>query len=263
MDKEIHFGVTGEFITQVVREWFYSGKKSIDKIMEILVDCMAGTDTPESQIKRYAEDILIGRAALKGSTADGTYHLEMYDPGEEEKLPRDMDIWKIPQLRQKIEKQLDRMQDRFLTAMDHLPESEQRKVRRELGEETSEDRDMRNIDSFISRMIDEGEHTTADYGWLEPNGTFHEVEWGEHTKWADDYIRNYPSEEWMKGGFYNAGDYLVQKGWVLLHNPAQGIAIPTKDPSRRYTKAQRDFLYGYYADRDCTDKANEIMEGSE
>lgn len=70
----LSFGITGEFITQIAREWFYSGEKSIEKIMEILVDSMTGTDTPKAQIRRYAEDILMGRAALKGNTADGTYH---------------------------------------------------------------------------------------------------------------------------------------------------------------------------------------------
>lgn len=48
----LSFGITGEFITQIAREWFYSGEKSIEKIMEILVDSMTGTDTPKAQIRR-------------------------------------------------------------------------------------------------------------------------------------------------------------------------------------------------------------------
>ena len=28
-------------------------------------------------------------------------------------------------------------------------------------------------------MLDTEEHTTEDYGWLEPSGKFHAVEWGE------------------------------------------------------------------------------------
>ena len=89
--RTLSFGITGEFITQIAREWFYSGEKSIEKIMEILMDSMTGTDTPKAQIRRYAEDILMGRAALKGNTADGTY-----GAGEEEELPGNMNIWKIP-----------------------------------------------------------------------------------------------------------------------------------------------------------------------
>lgn len=68
--RKLSFDIHGEFITQIAREWFYSGEKDFDKIMEILMDSMTGTDTPEAQIRRYAEDILLGRAALKGSTAE-------------------------------------------------------------------------------------------------------------------------------------------------------------------------------------------------
>lgn len=44
----LSFGITGEFITQIAREWFYSGEKSIEKIMEILVDSMTGNRHTES-----------------------------------------------------------------------------------------------------------------------------------------------------------------------------------------------------------------------
>lgn len=71
--RRISFDIHGEFITQLAREWFYTGEKSHEKVIEILMDSMTGTDTPEAQIRRYAEDILLGRAALKGSTAAGTY----------------------------------------------------------------------------------------------------------------------------------------------------------------------------------------------
>lgn len=178
--RTLSFGITGEFITQITREWFYSGEKSIGKIMEILADSMTGTDTPEAQIRRYAEDILMGRAALKGNTADGTYHLETYGAGEEEELPGNMNIWKIPWSKKILKSELDRMTERFNVAMEHLSESEQRAVRKKLGEETNEDREQARLDSFITRMMDEKEYTTGDFGWLEPNGTFHEVEWGEH-----------------------------------------------------------------------------------
>ena len=45
--KTLSFGIAGEFVTQITREWFYSGEKSIEKIIEILMDSMTGTDTPE------------------------------------------------------------------------------------------------------------------------------------------------------------------------------------------------------------------------
>lgn len=256
--KMLSFGVTGEFLTQVTREWFYSGEKDIEKIMEILMGCMCGTDETEAQIRRHAQDILIGRAALKGNTADGTYHLEVYGPEEEENLLYNMDIWKMPKKKKEIEKDLEKMTDRFDTAMHRLTDKEQREVRKELGVETEEDREVRQIDNFVKRFMDDKEHTTGDYGWLEPNGTFHEVEWGEHQSWADKYMCAKFPDLYQETG--KAGDWMVEEGWVLLHNPSQGIAFPTKNPVKEYTKAQKEFLYDYYMERNCKEEANAIWE---
>lgn len=276
--RKLSFDIHGEFITQIAREWFYSGEKDFDKIMEILMDSMTGTDTPEAQIRRYAEDILIGRAALKGSTAAGTYHLETYEPGEEEPMMGNMNIWKQVVMRKNAEKRLERATERWNTAMEYIPEQAQREIRRALGEETEEDRQQRSLDSFISRMTDEDEHTTEDYGWLEPNGTFHAVEWGDHQEWANNYLEENLTEEERfnamleinvsgmakcNADVIGAGDYLVRRGWVLLHNPSQGIAIPTRDVYREYTKAQKEFLYDYYMERGCKKEANAIWQEDE
>lgn len=243
--RRISFDIHGEFITQLAREWFYTGEKSHEKVIEILMDSMTGTDTPEAQIRRYAEDILLGRAALKGSTVAGTYHLETYEPGEEEQMPKSMNIWK-----------------------------RSRKAE-ESREGPAEDRQQDALDSFMARMMDEEEHTTEDYGWLEPNGTFHAVEWGDHQEWANDYLdKNLTQEERFAAmveinasgmvknspDVIGAADYLVRRGWVLLHNPQQGIAIPTRDITREYTKAQKEFLYDYYMERDCKEEANAIWQ---
>ena len=169
-----------------------------------------------------------------------------------------MNIWKIPQLRREAEKNLREKNEQFYVAMEHLTESEQREVRRELGMETREDCEQQQIDNFLKRMMDVKEHTTADYGWLEPNGVFHEVEWGEHQYWAGKYVEeNFPEqyEEILK-----PGDWLVDRGWVLLHNPSQGVAFATGSMVRDMTKAQKEFLYDYYIERDCKDEANALWD---
>lgn len=194
--KEFTFDILGEFITNIAREWFYTGEKSYENVMKVLMDCMTGTDTPDEQIRRYAEDILLGRAALKGSTADGTYHLERYEPGEEEPMLGTMNIWEEIKRRKKVEQDLARMIERWDVAMEHISESAKREIRKELGEETAEDRQQNALDSFIKRMADEEEHTTEDYGWLAPNGTFYGVEWGEHQEWARNYMdEEFPEED--------------------------------------------------------------------
>lgn len=41
--RRISFDIHGEFITQLAREWFYTGEKSHEKVIEILMDSMTGS----------------------------------------------------------------------------------------------------------------------------------------------------------------------------------------------------------------------------
>lgn len=263
--RTVSFGITGEFLTNIAREWFYIEGRDYEKVIQLLMDGMSGTDTPETTIRRYAEDILLGRAALKGRTNDGTYHLETYEPDEQEEMHGTMNIWerfaRNMQEKKRLQKELEKMTERYAVAMEYVPSYMQREVRKELGEETAEDIQQTALDSYIKRMTDEEEHTTEDYGWLEPDGTFHAVEWGRHEGWASDYMREHMSEEeWLNDMTNRAGDYLTDRGWVLLHNPSQGIAMPTKNELKPYTKAQKEFLYDYFMERDCEKEANEIWK---
>lgn len=54
--RELTFSVQGEFITNIARKWFYLEGKPFDKVMELLMDCMTGTDTPKAQIRRYCHE---------------------------------------------------------------------------------------------------------------------------------------------------------------------------------------------------------------
>lgn len=161
------------------------------------------------------------------------------------------------------------MVERWDIVMECVPEGIKREIRKALGEETAEDRQQEALSSYVKRMTDETEHKTADYGWLEPDGTFHNVKWGDHEGWANNYLqKNLSVEEYRHvifGGkdVMSAGDYLTTKGWVLLHNPSMGIAFPTRDSTKRYTKPQKDFLYDYYIERDCRDEANAIWQENE
>lgn len=47
--KKLSFNIQGEFITKLTREWFYSGKKSYDEVLEMLMDIMSSPDISEVQ----------------------------------------------------------------------------------------------------------------------------------------------------------------------------------------------------------------------
>lgn len=56
------------------------------------------------------------------------------------------------------------------------------------------------LDSFMTKAKQDINRTQqeikCDYGWLEPNGTFHAVEWGLHGQWANEYLdEHYPFDK--------------------------------------------------------------------
>ncbi len=124
--KEITFDIQGEFINQMAKEWFFVENRGYDKVMELLLSCMEGTEQSEKELKRLGEDILLGRAALVGSTRDNTYHMEVYEPDEQPEQPEWFNVFrKMSDLMSKLkntEKELQKMQGWYAVAMEHVPE---------------------------------------------------------------------------------------------------------------------------------------------
>lgn len=270
--KEITFSVSGEFITNLAREWFYLEKRPLEKVMDLLLSCMCGTDMSEKELRRNAEDVLLGRAEFVGNTRDDSFRLVKYSPDEQPEVLGQFDIFerysKELQRRKDAEKERDKYLDWYNVAMEYVPESLKNEVRRETGQPVENLYCSDMLTGFIERMLDEEEHSTEDYGWLAPDGTFHEVEWGNHQEWAQNYIEEHFPEvaddsevdlqQKCNIGLIGAGDWLVERGWILLHSPSQGIAFPTRNPLKRYTKAQQEFLYDYYMERGKEKEANSV-----
>lgn len=270
----LSFNIQGKFITRLAREWLFYEGKDIELVMDLLLSCMGGTDMKPEELKRYAEDILLGRADFDGNTADGTFHMTTYDPSEHPEVPEQFDIFRRLSVeiarRKKAEEERDRYREWYSVAMEYVPEFAQNEVLEETGQPIKSRYGNDMLGSFMERMMDKKEHSTEDYGWLEPDGTFHEVEWGNHQEWAQRYIEeNFPEvaedddvdmQTKCNVGLIGAGDWLVERGWVLLHSPSQGIAQPTKNPVKRYTKKQQEFLYDYYMERGKEREANAVYE---
>lgn len=270
--RMVSFNIQGEFVAKLAKEWFFVENRGYNKVMELLFSCMEGTEQSEKEIRRLAEDVLLGRAALVGNTADNTYHMECYEADEQPEQADAFNVFKkmssaMKKLKE-TEKELHKMQEWYSVAMEHVPEYRKNNVLRETGQPIECQYGRGLLDSFMERMLDEEEHTTEDYGWLEPNGTFHEVEWGQHQEWSSSYVKEHFLEEYeeismqMKTGtgLIGEGDFLVEKGWILLHSPSQGMAQPTRNPVKRYTKAQKEFLYDYYTERNHEREANEVYQ---
>ena len=107
-------------------------------------------------------------------------------------------------------------------------------------------------------------HQDKPYGWLSPTGTFHKVPFGEHEKFANEYIRshgwNEDFREWQKQEYEKesyaaiARDYLTKtKGFVLIDSPS-GIGYYVVN-GKPMTKQQEEFLYNYFTDMGMKNRA--------
>lgn len=270
--KTVTFNIEGEFITRLAREWIFCEGREFEKVMDLLLSCMDGTEMSEKELRRHAEDILLGRAELSGNTANGTFCMKIYKANEQPDIPEQFNIFRryLEELKKRrdAEAERDKYIERYNAAMERVPEYLKNKVREETGQTIESRYGSNMLDEFMERVHDENKYSTEDYGWLAPDGTFHEVDWGEHQEWAQNYIdEHFPEvnddskvdlQSKCGVGLIGAGDWLVERGWVLLHSPSQGIAFPTKNPLKRYTKAQQEFLYGYYIERGKKKEANAV-----
>ena len=91
---ELSFNIEGEFITKLAREWLFDEGKDYEKVMDLLLSCMGGTDMAENKLKRYAEDVLLGRAEFSGNTADQSFRMTVYEPEEQPEIPEQFNIFK-------------------------------------------------------------------------------------------------------------------------------------------------------------------------
>ena len=110
------------------------------------------------------------------------------------------------------------------------------------------------------------------YGWLSPTGEFFEGEFGEHEalarKISDTKIEKhaflFANRKRRENGeveFNTVGDFLVDRGWVLIDNPLRyGVDKVTHNYKKPFTKAQREYLYDYFYNRGEKERAKMFLE---
>lgn len=268
--RTLTWRIEGEFITNLAREKCYY-EHDIAGALELLLGCMTTDELDECTVMGMALKILDGRAELKGTYPNEDYgYRELTKQNEKYKLS---DLASIVEEKKKLEQEIND----FSRKMAFIYENCDSYTLRILDEQYADEYDEHLVPSGVrrdkgfdrastgSKMLDsylkrQKINTDDDYGWLEPSGEYHPVEWGEHQEWACDYVRELCNKGLMniEDAPVDCGEYLVEKGWILLHNPAHGIAIITKDVIRRMTKSQKEFLYDYYIKRECHEEANAI-----
>lgn len=88
-----------------------------------------------------------------------------------------------------------------------------------------------------------------EYGWLEPSGIFHDVDFGDHEKFAANWMRDKDNLGELDENYFwwpTPADAFVANGWILIHNPHYGIGKLTINHKHLLTQQQRKFLAAYY-----------------
>ena len=227
----VSFWTTGEFVTTTARNWFWAENRPYKKVEEFLLACMSGTSTPKSILLSYIKDVLLGRRKFIGNTLDGSYCLTDDNTDIQAQYANVKLVFSVGDM--------ERFLDANIRNQEYADASEQTK-----------------------------DFWPDEYGWLSPIGEFFEVPWARHQEWAWEYIgKNFARDEWYT--FYKTqksqvgehpGDFLISRGWVLLHNPSQGIAQMTRNETRPLTKAQKEYLYDYFMLHDRPKDANALFE---
>lgn len=71
----MNFNITGDYITELARSWFYEERRPYKVVEELLLECMCGTDTPKETLKGYAFDIINLTRKFVGETQDDSFGL--------------------------------------------------------------------------------------------------------------------------------------------------------------------------------------------
>lgn len=272
--RTLHMSIRGGIINDLALEKCHLDY-DICYAVDLLMSSLQTDQLSEGERLMLALRVLNGEVEIRG-----TYPGDDYGPVELEARNEKYDLRAtLTSMKQQLqEKKWEQENQRLLKMLaccgESLGEVGMREVNRAWRDEGEDgfifevvERDRGSavgmVDEFLERM--RRPDSDEDYGWLEPSGAFHPVEWGAHEEWACEQVK---LKDWFKewtihgnGSIHSFGDFLVyRKGWVLLHNPAQGLARPTASDTRSLTKAQREFLFDYYTERDRPDLAKKYLE---
>jgi hypothetical protein len=221
-----------------------------------------------------AYDILNGKAVIVGTYPQDDYGVEYFDKNKDKKLINETIINLKNELEDTQEK-LEELRKKYCFICENLSETNRNQLQKDYQLTYNEKLfDKYVITEDLQDFLDlrNSEDSENEYGWLEPNGEFHPVEWCKHGEWAREYLNeHYPflefPELYYKEESFNTrkhivnGDVLIYKlNWVLIHNPQQGKGQITKNPLTRFTKEQKEFLYDYFMKRERKQEANSLYK---
>lgn len=201
MTEQLHFRIEGEFITNLARERFYQDH-NLSGAIELVQSATVTDELNEVEHLMLALEVISGKKSIIG-----TYPGDDYGIKENNDIDRYFDdfIKEIDNIQKRLkdkEEELQQVYNKYSFVLSQLPDYQIKDINDEYHSEYGEylfeiPREERRfnylmnnyvgvsqhsaqeaLDEFLARRKDTTEYKYADYGWLEPDGTYHEVEWG-------------------------------------------------------------------------------------
>lgn len=276
MPETLHFTIQGEFVTNKARQIFYENNDFIEAI-RIIMHATVTNQLTEEQRFIQACKILNGELKTAGVYPGEDYGVYDDTPDEPNKLVQHFQTMKAKL--NKTEAKLAKLESKLETLGAVLPNNTKREINDildEYGKDPLFDKEPEptliefNGTSITPSQVQDtldhikSESETEDYGWLSPTGKFFPSEFGTHTASAIKLAKQYYPEEYnLKNPNARlpseSDQVLYEHGWILMHNPMYGTAMPSYNPGQRITKSQKDFIYKYYFDRNKTHLVKEYL----
>ena len=295
--QTLSFRISGEFITNIAREKFYQNN-DLKSALELLKNCLKSDQLTENQTLMLALQILNYDAEITGIYPDDNYGVKFNKDHDENSC----DMSRIIEMFDNISKRNKNAHDiyaellkKYLFVCNQLSDSKLIDINAEYYNENDEflfpdidvpawklaknnnNNKINNpmLESFLEQRKREisGKNTHDDYGWLDPEGNFHPVEWCRHDEWARNYLdENKPfnknnehlyqtTDENGNEQHISGGDVLIlNMHWALLHNPYRGLAQLQYNNAYGLTNAQKEFLYDYFIERNRHAEANALYD---
>lgn len=278
MAKELHFSynLNSDIIMQAVNSKCHK-EGNVAGAIEMCKSFLANDQWSNEKTTLAAYDILNGKARIVGTYPHDDYGIEYPDDCANNNFITDT-VMRLKKELEAKEEQIRDLTQRYCFICENIPAYKQRELNKEYREVYDEPlfESMDDVSPAVSSMLSEFlEVKTSDieeeYGWLEPNGTFHPVEWSNHVKWAHDYLEEKhpvdkePELYWCEDNGIKThivdDEILIRKfHWVLLHSPYQGRAQISKDITTELTSKQKEFLYDYFIKRGRKQEAFALYE---
>lgn len=271
MSETLHFTVSPDFLNAQIERFIEEHEMS--RAFDLALGCIGNTDIPIHELYGLATGLVLGTPRLICPDPTNPDVLGIEETGD---TPRNINLFGNVADTQALQSKLNSMGDRIAYMYTFLQEREPsllksmcvqyyldygralfpeegsivpagvcEAVRNDYSSFAFEDEVSTPLADYLKTQEKLRENPDRpSYGWLNPDGNFIECEWGDHSDWAWGWIKeNLDNDELAE--VRDAGDALVARNWVLLHNPAHGTPRATVN-QKGLTPPQKRFLADFY-----------------